>query len=178
MISIRTIVITGLIAILLMSCNSTPSLQKYYVENQENQDFMVVDIPTSILNIAIDSLTEKQQKAYQSIGKLNILAFKKTDDNVATYELERQKVKNILADDTYKTLIKYGGNSQGAVVKYLGEDTAIDEVVLFGADNTQGFGIVRILGDDMNPAQLLDLIEVIKKSNPDTDALKEISNFF
>ena len=176
--SIKTIITAGLITLLLLSCNSTPSLQKYYVENQENQDFMVVDIPTSILNIKVDSLTEKQQKAYKAIEKLNVLAFKKTDANVATYESERQKVKSILADDTYKTLITYGGNTQGAVVKYLGKDTAINEVIIFGADDTQGFGIVRVLGNDMNPAQLRDLIEVVKKSNPDKDALKDIANFF
>lgn len=176
--SIKTILTTGLIALLLLSCNNTPSLQKYYVENQENQDFMVVDIPTSILNIAVDSLTEKQQKAYKSIEKLNVLAFKKTDSNAVTYTSERQKIKSILADDAYKTLITYGGNTQGAVIKYSGEDTAINEVIIFGADDTQGFGIVRVLGNDMNPAQLLDLIEVVKKSKPDTDALKELANFF
>lgn len=162
----------------MLSCNSKPSLQKYYVENQENQNFMVVDIPTSILNIKVDSLSKKQQRAYKSIEKLNFLGFKKTDDNLAIYQSERKKVSNILKDDAYKTLIKYGGKNQGAVIKYLGEDSAIDEVIIFGADNTQGFGIIRVIGDDMNPAQVLDLIEVIKSSNPDKDTFKEIANFF
>ena len=78
-----------------------------------------------------------------------------------------------------KHLIKYGGKNQGAVSKVFRRMMhAIDEVVIFGADNTQGFGIIRVIGDDMNPAQVLDLIEVIKSSNPDKDTFKEIANFF
>ena len=176
--SIKNIISICVISLLLFSCNSKPSLQKYYVENQENQNFMVVDIPTSILNIKIDSLTEKQQKAYKSIKKLNFLGFKKTDSNTSIYQSERQKVKEILNDKAYKSLIKYGRENQGATIKYLGEDTAIDEVVVFGSDNTQGFGIIRVIGNDINPSQVLDLIEVIKKSNPDKDTFKDIANFF
>ena len=89
----------------MLSCNSKPSLQKYYVENQENQNFMVVDIPTSILNIKVDSLSKKQQRAYKSIEKLNFLGFKKTEDNLAIYQSERRKSEHtFLTDDAYKTL--------------------------------------------------------------------------
>ena len=176
--SIKSILSICIVALLLFSCNNKPSLQKYYVENQENQNFMVVDIPTSILNIKVDSLSEKQQKAYKSIEKLNFLGFKKTEDNITIYQTEKEKVAQILNNDTYKTLIKYGGKSQGAVVKYLGNEDAIDEVVIFGADNTQGFGIVRVIGNDMNPSQVLDLIEVVKKSKTNKDTFKEIANFF
>lgn len=176
--SIKSILSICIVALLLFSCNNKPSLQKYYVENQENQNFMVADIPTSILNIKVDSLTEKQQKAYKSIEKLNFLGFKKTEGNITIYQTEKEKVAQILNNDTYKTLIKYGGKSQGAVVKYLGNDDAIDEVVIFGTDNTQGFGIVRVIGNDMNPSQVLDLIDVVKKSKPNKDTFKEIANFF
>jgi hypothetical protein len=176
--SIYTTLSICVVTLVLLSCNSKPSLQKYYVENQENQNFMVVDIPMSILNIKVDSLTEKQKRAFNSIKKLNFLGFKKTDDNSVIYKTERKKVNHILDDVTYKTLIKYSGKNQGAIVKYLGEDEAIDEVVIFGADNAQGFGIVRIIGNNMNPSQVLDLIEVVKKAHPNKDTFKEISNFF
>lgn len=176
--SITSILSICITTCILLSCNNKPSLQKYYVDNQENQNFMVVDIPTSILNIKIDSLTVKQQKAYHSIEKLNFLGFKKTSENTKVYQTESDKVKHILEDDVYKTLIKYGGENQSAVIKYLGKDVAIDEVVIFGTDNSQGFGIIRVIGNDMNPAQVLDLIEVAKKSNPNKDALNGIANFF
>ncbi|MGB0896520.1 MAG: DUF4252 domain-containing protein [Flavobacteriaceae bacterium] len=169
--------ICGLLTI-LASCNSKPSLQKYYITNQENQNFMVIDIPTSVLNINVDSLTSTQQKAFTSIEKLNFLGFKKTDNNTTIYETERDNVKQILSDNSYKSLIKYGGEKQGAIIKYLGEDEAIDEVVIFGNDNSQGFGIIRVIGNDMNPAHVLDLIEVVKQSKPDKEAFESIANFF
>ena len=71
---------TLIIAILFISCNNKPSLQKYYVDNQENKSFIAIDIPTSALNIDENTLTEKQKEAYNSIGKLNLLGFNKTDE--------------------------------------------------------------------------------------------------
>ena len=97
---------------------------------------------------------------------------------MAVYLTESKKVKNILADNAYKPLIKYGGNIQGAVIKYLGSDNAIEEVVIYGTDETKGFGIVRVLGNDMNPAQLIELIEVLKKSKPNSESFKDIAKFF
>ncbi len=97
---------------------------------------------------------------------------------MAVYLTESKKVKNILADNAYKPLIKYGGNNKGAVIKYLGSDNAIEEVVIYGTDETKGFGIVRVLGNDMNPAQLIELIEVLKKSKPNSESFKDIAKFF
>jgi len=176
--SIKNLLAIILITTLIVSCNNKPSLQKYYVDNQESKDFMVADIPTSILSIDKEDLSDSQLKAYQSIVKLNFLAFKKGEDNSSVYEIERKKIKKILSNDSYKSLIKYGGNKQGAVIKYLGTETKIDEVIIFGSDDTKGFGIIRVLGDDMNPSKMLELVDVVKKSKLDTLALKKISNFF
>ena len=162
----------------MFSCNKKPSLQKYYVENQENKSFVAIDIPTSALNIDENKLTEKQKEAYNSIGKLNFLGFNKNDSNSSVYESEKLKIKSILADDSYKTLIKYGADKQGAIIKYLGSETSIDEVVVFGSDNSQGFVIVRVLGNDINPSQLLSLVEALKNSDFDIEQLKGISEFF
>jgi len=164
--------------LLLVSCNNKPTLQKYYVANQENQSFMVADIPTSALNINEQSLTNSQLQAYKSVEKLNFLAFKKTTDNSSIYETERTKINQILSNNSYKSLIKYGGDKQGAIIKYLGSETSIDEVIIFGSDDSKGFGIVRILGNNMNPSQIIELVDVIKQSNFDTEQLKGIADFF
>lgn len=176
--SIKLIFSTLIITILFTSCNSKSTLQKYYVDNQENRNFIAIDIPTSALKLDESTLTDKQKKAYRSIGKLNFLGFSKNDTNTSIYESEKLKIKSILTDDSYKTLIKYGNNNQGAIVKYLGSDTAIDEVIIFGSDNSQGFGIVRVLGNDMDPSQFLDLVQAFENSDFDTEQLKGISKFF
>jgi len=176
--SIKFIFSVLCIILLLVSCNNKPTLQKYYVANQENQSFMVADIPTSALNINEQSLTNSQLQAYKSVEKLNFLAFKKTTDNSSIYETERTKINQILSNNSYKSLIKYGGDKQGAIIKYLGSETSIDEVIIFGSDDSKGFGIVRILGNNMNPSQIIELVDVIKQSNFDTEQLKGIADFF
>jgi len=176
--SIKNLLGLILITALLVSCNNKPSLQKYYVDNQEAPNFWVTDIPTSLFAIDEKELSESQLKAYQSIVKLNFLAFKRDDNNSSIYENERKKVKEILSNDSYKPLIKYGGSKQGAIVKYLGSETKIDEVIFFASDDTKGFGIIRVLGDDMNPSKMLTLVDVVKKSKLDTLKLKQFSNFF
>jgi len=162
----------------MFSCNKKPSLQKYYVDNQETPGFLVADIPTSVLTIDKEKLTDSQLQAYQSIIKLNFLGFTKNDGNSSIYNTEKNKIKKILSANSYKPLIKYGGNKQGAIVKYLGTETKIDEVIIFGSDDTKGFGIIRVLGDDMNPSKMLELVDVVKKSKIDTLSLKKFSNFF
>ena len=71
--SIKLIFSTLIITILFTSCNSKSTLQKYYVDNQENRNFIAIDIPTSALKLDESTLTDKQKKAYRSIGKLNFL---------------------------------------------------------------------------------------------------------
>jgi len=56
----------------LSSCNSEPSLQKYFVENTENKNFIALDISSSILNVDPAKLSLEQQQALQSFEKMNI----------------------------------------------------------------------------------------------------------
>ena len=53
---LQKIVVTILLGFLLVSCNQEPSLQKYYVENQENQE------NPKIRNL---DLEEKRNKKYR-----------------------------------------------------------------------------------------------------------------
>ena len=80
----------------LSSCNSEPSLQKYFVENTENKNFIAFDISSSILNVDQAKLSLEQQQALQSFEKMNILAFKRNPNNTAEFETERAKLNGIL----------------------------------------------------------------------------------
>ena len=70
-----------IVTLLLSSCQSEPSLQKYFVENTENSNFIALDIAPSILKIDKSKLTAAQQLALNSFDKMNILAFKLNDKN-------------------------------------------------------------------------------------------------
>jgi hypothetical protein len=172
---VNTLILFG--AILLTACNSTQSLQEYYIDNSENPNFISLDVPTSILNLEESSLDETQLKAYQSLRKLNLLAFKKTTANEAEYTMEKAKVSAILKDKDYKELMKLNSEYGKGVIKYLGEDDAIDEVVIYGSSDDKGFALIRVLGNDMNPAYIMQLMKAIQSNDFDEDALGDIGKF-
>ena len=74
--------------------------------------------------------------------------------------------------------MKYGSGSAGASVSYVGSDEHIDEFVLFANSKDAGFAVVRVLGDDMNPNNILTLMSVLKKSNIDMAQLKPLQEMF
>jgi hypothetical protein len=73
-------------------------------------------------------------------------------------------------------LISIGGSNQSLSVKFLGEDDAIDEVIIFGSDKEQGFALVRVLGSNMDPAKMMQLAQEIKVDGQDS-SLKQLESF-
>lgn len=174
----RYLLLTVSILILLSACSSTQSLQEYYVDSSENPNFLSFDVPASILNLAETDLNPKQKEAVESLRKLNVLAFKKSDTNAAEYEVEKTKVKKILANTDYSELMKMNTGYGKATVKFLGEDDAIDEVVIYGNSDEKGFALIRVLGDDMNPAHLAQLLQAIQKSDFKGEGLEKLGELF
>ena len=154
-----------LLVIVLSSCSSTQSLQEYYVDNAENPNFLKFDVPSSILNLENADLSQKQQEAFESLKKLNVLAFKKTNANDGEYQLEKTKVKAILKNESFVELMKMNTPYGKATIKYMGDEDAIDEVIIYGDNKEKGFALIRVLGDDMNPANMMQLLEAIQKSD-------------
>jgi hypothetical protein len=158
----------------LISCNSEPSLQKYFVENTENKDFIALDVSPSILNLEKAKLSAEQTEALKSFDKMNILAFKANDKNQAQFETERTKVKAILTNPKYQKLMSFGSGKDGASISYVGTDENIEEFVVFANRKENGFAVVRVLGKNMNPNNIMTLISVLKESNIDMEQLKPL----
>lgn len=163
-----------LLCLFLASCNSEPTLQKYFVENTENKDFIAMDVSSSILNLNEAKLSAAQKEALQSFEKMNILAFKLNETNKAQFEAERAKVNLLLKDEKYQQLMKFGSGKEGASVSFVGSDEHIEEFVLFANKKENGFAVVRILGKDMNPTHIMNMISVLQQSNIDLEQLKPL----
>ena len=163
-----------LLSLFLVSCNSEPSLQKYFVEHLEDKNFIAMDVSSSILNIDASKLTVEQSQAMQSFDKMNILAFKLNDKNKAQFETERAKVSAILKDEKYQQLMKFGSGKEGASVSFVGSDEHIDEFVFFANRKENGFAVVRVLGKDMNPTHIMNMMSVLQQSNIDLEQLKPL----
>src|SRR5574343_1839617 len=103
------IVVSG---ILLWSCETKPTLQKYFVKNTESSNFVSVDLAPSIINTEKVTLTTAEKEALQSFEKMNILAFKTDSNDVANYDKEIKEVKSLLKDETYQQLMKVGSRSE------------------------------------------------------------------
>ena len=167
-------IITLLVSLVFGSCNSEPTLQKYFVENTENKDFIALDISSNILNVDKAKLTAAQTEALQSFDKINVLAFKLNDKNKSEFEAERAKVNLILKDPKYQQLMKFSSGKQGASVTYVGTDDHINEFVFFANKKDAGFAVVRVLGKDMNPTNIVNMISVLKESKIDLEQLKPL----
>ena len=159
---------------LLSGCSSEPTLQKYFVENTENRNFTALDISPNFLITDQSKLTADQKKALQSFQKMNVLAFKVTDENRPQFEIECAKIKTILKDKEYQQLMKYGSGKEGASVSFVGDDEHIEEFVLFANKKETGFAVVRILGKDMNPTGIASMLSILRTSNINLDQLKPL----
>jgi hypothetical protein len=163
-----------LFSLFLISCNSEPTLQKYFVENTENKNFIALDVSPSILNVDKTKLSVAQNDALKSFDKMNVLAFKLNDKNKAEFETERAKVDLILKDKKYQQLMKFGSGKEGASVSFVGTDEHIEEFVFFANKKENGFAVVRILGKDMNPTSVMTMMSVLQQSNIDLEQLKPL----
>ena len=163
-----------LFSLFLISCNSEPTLQKYFVENTENKNFIALDVSPSILNVDKTKLSVAQNDALKSFDKMNVLAFKLNDKNKAEFETERAKVDLILKDKKYQQLMKFGSGKEGASVSFVGTDEHIEEFVFYANKKENGFAVVRILGKDMNPTSVMTMMSVLQQSNIDLEQLKPL----
>ena len=112
-----------------------------------------------------------------SSEKLNLLAFRKTNENGAEFEVEKAKVNAILKNNDFVELMKLNSKYGKGVIKYLGDEEAIDEVIIYGSMDDKGFALIRVLGKDMNPAHIIELMNAIQKSDYKGEGLGEIGDF-
>jgi hypothetical protein len=164
--------------LLFSSCSATQSLQEYYVDNAQNPNFLAVDVPANILKLEETDLGETEMNAMRSVRKLNILAFRLTENNEAEFQVERNTVKAILKNEKYKELMKLNTKYGKGVIKYLGDEDAIDEVIIYGDNTENGFALIRILGKDMNPVHFAQLMQSLEQDDFDTEGLSQLRGIF
>lgn len=168
----------ALAALSALSCSNDSSLQKYLVDKQDDDKFMKIDLATSLLQGDSSSFTPEEKEILNSVRKINVVAYPIKGGNEAEYDVERKKLQNILADEKYQTLMKMGSNKSGATLKYVGEEEAIDELIVFASDNSRGFAVFRLIGENMEPDNLIKLMTSIDRGDIDASQLKSIGSMF
>lgn len=158
----KSIFATFLMALMVMSCNTEQTLQEYIVESKENNEYMSIDMPASIIHLEKTNITEEEKATLATIKKMNFLAFRLSDTNKEMYLTEKQKVKKILKQQGITELMSVKGKIGDVVVGFVGSSEAIDEVIIFGASDDKGFAFARVLGENMNPADILKIAQHLK----------------
>lgn len=160
--------ITGLaifMVFLTTACDNNPSLQKYFVDSKENDQFISIDLPASILQLKDAEISGDYKATLETIKKVNFLALPISESNRDLFTSEKEKVKTILKNPKFKQLMRMNLGNANVSINYLGEEDAIDEVVIFASENEKGFAIVRVTGENMNPAKIMELAQEIKLDN-------------
>jgi len=158
-----------LVAFVTVSCKNEASLQGYLVDSQDKKGFITLDVPASILQLSMDKASEEDKKAFESIRKVNITGLPYKDTDEATYEIEKNKLKEILNNSDYKKLIKFKKDGMHATIYYSGKADAINEIIAFGYGKEMGVGIARILGDNMNPGKIMEMMKNSKVDGGNLD---------
>lgn len=175
---IKNILTVILVAFILTGCSDKQSLQEYYVDNQENSDFILVDVPTSLLGKNMNLLSADQKEVFKTVRKINMMAYSTKTGDTAKMKAERTKIKKILSEDDYEELMKASGDMGQMRLYFKGEEDAIDEIIFFGADDNKGFMLARLLGDNMNIGDMVRMAESIGKSDIDISQFKNIMEVF
>ncbi|MAO09297.1 MAG: hypothetical protein CL596_11355 [Alteromonas sp.] len=176
--AVKYVTLLALALAAMVSCDNGKSLQRYLVDKQEDDRFLKVDIATSLFMAEENNFTEEEKDIFSTIKKINVVAYPVKSGNEAEYESEKAIVKGIIDQEKYKTLGKVKSNDMMMTMKYLGEETAIDEVIVFASSSEKGFGVFRLLCDDMRPDQALKLMNTLERGDIDLSKLSGIEGMF
>lgn len=174
---IKTIFLMLLTATIFMACNKQPSIQEYYVEKQENNNFIAIDLPASLLKLG-DNASEETKQTLATIKKLNVIAFKINDNNKNDFDAEYAQVKTILKGDQYNELMRMKHENINIIINYEGSEDAVDEFILFASDSDKGFALARVLGDKMQPEKIIKMAEDFKNIDKDDAAFAQLTDLF
>lgn len=163
---------------MITSCKNEKSLQSYLVDTSGKEGFFTGDLPVSSVLSAKAEVSEEVKETIKSIKKINVAFLPKTADNTAAYKIEKSKLKNIFTDNnTYKSLMSMKAKGMNVKVYYSGDTDAIDEVIAFGYGAEIGVGVARLLGENMNPAQIIEMLNSVDIDG-DSASLKQFSKMF
>ena len=164
--------------VLLSACKNQQSLQQYLVDTSGKEGYYTGDVPVSSVLSANAEVSEDVKNTMKSIKKINVVFLPKTNENTAKYQAEKAKLKSIFKDNKdYKSLMSMKMKGMNVKVYYSGDTDAIDEVIAFGYGDENGVGVARLLGENMNPAKIIEMLNSVNM-NTDADALQNFTNFF
>ncbi|WP_336129264.1 DUF4252 domain-containing protein [Mesoflavibacter sp. CH_XMU1422-2] len=175
---LKSIITVLTIALLFVSCKDENSIQTYFVDHREQPEFLSLDLSAKMLDLSKADLTVEQQEAYNSIEKLDVLAYRVNDGDVVAYEQELQKAKKVFKNEKYEELMEFKDNGISFKISTIGNENTVDEFLVLANSKEMGFTFVRVIGDEMKPEQLVKLITELQHADVDNNQLNQLFNYF
>jgi len=175
---IKITVITIMSAIMLLSCKNEASIQTYIIEHQDLPDYKAVDISANIVDFSKADLTDEQKETLNSLEKLNFLLYRSKKDDLEAYKAEFAKVKKVFLNEEHNELMEFSSGKTKFRVSAIGNDNTVDEILVLASSSDFGFGLLRVLGDEMNPEKMVALISKLQNVDVDDSQLNGIMDFF
>ncbi|WP_397362405.1 DUF4252 domain-containing protein [Olleya sp. R77988] len=166
------------LSLFLVSCKDENSIQTYFVDHQELPAFSSYSVSSSVVDFSKANLTEEEKATYKSIDKLDILAYKMNDGEVDVYAQELDKAKAVFKNKKYEELMEFKDKGINVNVSTIGTDDTVDEFLVLASSKDVGFTVVRVLGDNMKPEQLIKLTDKLQNADVDEGQLKNLMDLF
>ena len=161
----RSILIGLVVGMLFVSCEKTASIQSYFVSKMDDSSFFIVNLPIQLNSFFSKKLSFEEQNAVKNIDKLNLLIFLLNEGQEEKYDKELEEISAILSQKQFQILMNFKAfdNSKGSLL-INGEGDLFEEVIVFFNSTKIGFGVLRIVGSDIDPGIIVALAN---KADPD-----------
>lgn len=175
---LRKVTLICLITISFTSCKKEASIQTYFVEHQELPNFTFIDVSPKMIALSTVEFTEEQKDTYNSLEKINFLGYRIKDEDLTAYNNELTNIQNVFKNRNYYELMSFSTNGIKFRINAEGTQDVVNEVLVLASTEDKGFGVVRLLGDNMKPESIIKLIRKLQKADIDKKQLDGILNFF
>lgn len=158
----KKIIILLFATVITYSCQKDANIEQFMVNRQENSQVTSFDITPEMLQFKEGIISPENKELLQTVRKANIMFYKTDTLNKDTYTKDIQILKNIFKNKKYQEIARFGKGTNAIKIYSVGKDVEhLNEVIIVGNDDTKGWGLARITGKNMNPQQLLTLIDDI-----------------
>lgn len=153
------IIVLLVIYVINVSCQQQ-SLQKYIVEKSDNSEF-------KSFTFSPKDFQEKGQivekfDLLDVVKNVNVLIYNKTDS--LKFEVEKQEIQSILSDRKYQNLFRFNQGNAKFQIDYVGSDSDIEEIVVFGIEKQRKLFLLRVLTDKLTTEQLTDMATTFQQT--------------
>lgn len=176
--SIKNLFAVILLAFALVSCKNEGSIQTYFVDHQDLPEFKMIDLSAKMIDLSKVDLTDDQRETFNSFEKINFLGYLIKNGDTESYKKELADAKKVFLNKNHNELMEFNSNGIKFRISSLGNDEEVDEFLALVSSNETGFGVVRVLGDKMNPEKMVKLVGDLQNADLAEDQFQDIIGFF